>query len=376
MQPIPQCDPRASYLADKDRIDAAIAQALAAGRYILGPEVEAFEREFAAYIGIAGTLGVGNGTDALELALRAGGIGNGDVVATVSHTAVATVVAIRATGATPLFIDVAADTGLMCPARLAETLEAAQRKRLAIKAVLPVHLYGRCADMPSIMALAEKHGLRVIEDCAQSHGATLQGRQAGSWGDAAGFSFYPTKNLGAFGDGGAVASNRQDILDQARLLREYGWRTRYVSDLEGGNSRLDELQAAMLRVKLQRLAAGNARRAELAARYRARIRNPRVVLPSDTGADRHVYHQFAVRCADRDGLRAWLAQQAIGSLVHYPVPVHLQPAYASPDYASLPLVESERWAAQVLSLPMFPELGDADADRVADAINAWTPSEG
>lgn len=374
MQPIPQCDPRASYLAQREEIDAAIARTLVAGRYILGPEVESFEREFAAFIGTQGALGVGNGTDALELSLRALGIGPGHAVATVSHTAVATVVAIRATGAVPLFVDVEPDTGLMSPDSLAQVLALSRRRgRIPVKGIVPVHLYGRSANIAAIMDLARAYELVVVEDCAQSHGATFDGRQTGSWGHCASFSFYPTKNLGAFGDGGALVTNDPSVLQRARLLREYGWRERYVSEFEGGNSRLDELQAAILRVKLARLTFSNARRAELATCYRTRIRNPAIRLPVDTGSNRHVYHQFAIRCTDRDGLRAHLSGHGIGSLVHYPVPVHLQPAYTSSDYLLVPLLESERWAAQVISLPMFPELSDEDVDRIAAVVNDWTP---
>jgi dTDP-4-amino-4,6-dideoxygalactose transaminase len=374
MHAIPQCDPRASYLAQREDIDSAIARTLAAGRYILGPEVEAFEREFAVFTGTGGALGVGNGTDALELALRALGVGPGDSVATVPHTAVATVVAIRAAGASPVFVDVEPDTGLMSQQSLAAVLDVVHKKGAAsVKAVVPVHLYGRCADMPALLSVARSHRLLVVEDCAQSHGATIAGRPSGSWGDCASFSFYPTKNLGAVGDGGALVSSDSAVLARAKLLREYGWRERYISEIEGGNSRLDELQAAILRVKLTRLTLANDRRAELAARYRRSISNPAITLPADSGSDRHVYHQFAVRCSDRDGLRSHLASSGIGSLIHYPVPVHKQPAYASPDYAPVPLVESERWAQQVLSLPMFPELGNEDADRVADAVNRWVP---
>lgn len=374
MPPIPQCNPKASYLAQRDEIDAAIGRTLAAGRYILGPEVEAFEHEFAAFVGTSGSLGVANGTDALELSLRALGIGPGHAVATVSHTAVATVVAIRAAGATPLFVDVEADTGLMSPESLAQALDIARKRGgPQVKGIVPVHLYGRSANLSAILDIARANHLVVVEDCAQSHGATFMGRTTGSWGDCASFSFYPTKNLGAIGDGGALASNDPDVLRRAKLLREYGWRERYISETEGGNSRLDELQAAILRVKLERLAWGNARRAELAARYRRQITHPLVDLPGDPAPDIHVYHQFAVRCRDRDGFRAFLASRDVGTLIHYPVPIHRQPAYRSPDYAPVPLPETERWAEQVLSLPMFPELSDEDADRVAMAVNEWNP---
>ena len=371
MSNIPQCNPHASYEAQKDRIDAAIARVMAQGRYILGPEVEAFEGEFARFCGTAHALGVGNGTDALAMALRAAGVAPGDAVATVSHTAVATVAAIRAIGAQPVFIDVDEHEGTMDPEALRAVLAHAHTPRL--RAVVPVHLYGRCADLPRIAALAREAGALLVEDCAQSHGAMLEGRLAGTWGEAASYSFYPTKNLGAFGDGGAVVTSAAGVHERARLLREYGWRTRYVSDVEGGTSRLDELHAAMLRVKLERLAAGNARRVEIAGIYRAGIANPAVRATPPAPAGAHVYHQYVLRTPFREELRAFLAGRGIGTLVHYPVPVHLQPAYADGGYSPLPLPRTEAWGREVLSLPMFPELSFADAERVVEAVNAWSP---
>lgn len=375
---IPQCDPHAAYLAQRDDIDAAIAGVLDNGRYILGPEVSAFEAAFATYTGNSHALGVGNGTDALEIALRALDIGPGDGVITVSHTAVATVVAIRGVGATPLFVDIDAGHGLIRPDQVEALLEASASGRChvardRIKAIVPVHLYGRCANMPELCRIATAHGLKIVEDCAQAHGARIEGRMAGSFGDIAAFSFYPTKNLGAIGDGGAIATSNAPLHEKARLLREYGWRRRYVSDTEGGNSRLDEIQATILRVKLGRLDADNAARNALAAIYRQDIRHPLVELPPSAEPDFHVYHQFAVRCPDRDGLQAHLAAHGIGTLVHYPCPVHLQPAYAVPAYAPMPLTETERWAARVLSLPMYPQLLPEQARRVAQAVNAWSP---
>jgi dTDP-4-amino-4,6-dideoxygalactose transaminase len=376
---IPQCDPRASYLTRRDALDAAVLGVLAAGRYVLGPEVSAFEGEFAEFTGVSHALGVANGTEALALALRAVGVVGGDVVISPSHTAVATTAAIRSIGATPLFVDVDETHGLLDPDHLERALTAIARGDLAvsmsqIRAVVPVHLYGRCADMRSILELTRKHGLRLVEDCAQAHGAQTEGVRAGAWGDAASFSFYPTKNLGAFGDGGAVVSDSATIIDHVRLLREYGWRTRYVSDIEGGNSRLDELQAAVLRVKLRHLDDDNARRSAIADQYRAGIRNSALRLPPPAPAGQHVYHQFAVRCGSREILRASLAKSGIGTLVHYPTSVHRQPAYANPEYAPLPLPNTERWAEEVISLPMFPQLSDEQIERVIQAVNEWNPS--
>lgn len=377
---IPQCDPHASYVAQQSAIDAAIRRVLDNGRYILGPEVCAFEAEFASFLGVPHAVGVANGTDALELALRALGIGEGDAVITVSHTAVATAVAIRKTGATPIFADVDAEHGLIDPDHVAALLAQGVAGTLAVpadrvRAVVPVHLYGRCADMDAITRLAGQHGIQIIEDCAQAHGARFNGRCAGTFGAFGTFSFYPTKNLGALGDGGALVTSDPRLDQQLRLLREYGWRQRYISDIEGGNSRLDELQAAILRVKLANLEAENQARREIASRYQQQIRNPALNLVAEEATARHVYHQFVVRCAQRDQLQLDLRNQGIGTLVHYPVPVHLQPAYSNPEYSPLPLPQTERWAREVLSLPMYPQLEADAAARVVTALNAWRPAE-
>jgi dTDP-4-amino-4,6-dideoxygalactose transaminase len=375
---IPQCNPKAGYLEHAGEIDGAIAGVLRGGRYILGPEVGAFERDFAQFLGVACASGVANGTDAIAIALRAVGVGPGDHVLTVSHSAVATTVAIRSAGATPLFVDVDADFGLMDVDQAAELLERSARgdfpgvRGERIKAIVPVHLYGRCVDMDALTELAARHRLPIVEDCAQAHGATFRGRSAGTIGQLGCFSFYPTKNLGAIGDGGAVVTASPELHEKVRLLREYGWRERYISAIEGGNSRLDELQAALLRVKLRALAADNASRRRIAAIYRARIRNPAIAVASATD-DGDVYHQFVVRCADRDQLQAWLRERGIGTLVHYPRAIHQQPAYADPAFRLLPLPRTEQWAAQVLSLPMFPQLASSDAEFVAETINGFKP---
>ena len=377
---IPQCDPHASYVAQKSAIDESIRRVLDNGRYILGPEVSAFESEFANFLGVAHAVGVANGTDALELALRALGIGEGDAVITVSHTAVATAVAIRKTGAIPIFADVDAEHGLMDPEHVAALLAHGTAGTLAVpgdrvRAIAPVHLYGRCADMDAITKLAATHRLQIIEDCAQAHGARFGGRRAGTFGAFGTFSFYPTKNLGALGDGGALVTSDAQLDQQVRLLREYGWRQRYISDIEGANSRLDELQAAILRVKLVNLEADNQARREIASLYQQQIRNPAIRLTADEPTARHVYHQFVVRCGQRDQLQLDLRDQGVGTLVHYPIPVHLQPAYSRPEYSPLPLPQTERWAREVLSLPMFPQLGTDAVARVISAFNGWRPAE-
>jgi dTDP-4-amino-4,6-dideoxygalactose transaminase len=364
-RPIPQCSPLAAYQAQGEEIDAAMRDVLEAGRYILGPRVGAFEQAFAQWVGLRHALGVANGTDALEMALRATGVREGDFVLTTSMTAVATVVAIRAAGAVPVFADVDPDHGLLDAAQVARVL--AMRP---VKAIVPVHLYGRCVDMDALCAVAREHGAMIVEDCAQAHGASWNGRAAGTFGTVASFSFYPTKNLGAIGDGGALCTDDPDLLERARLLREYGWKQRYVSAVEGGNSRLDELQAAILSVKLNRLREDNARRRAVAAAYRADIDNPHVAVFRGDDAG-HVYHQFVVRTPHRDALHAFLAERGVGTLVHYPVAVHDQPAYADASWRPLPLPNTETWAKQVLSLPMFPQLSPEAVARTIEAVNAW-----
>jgi dTDP-4-amino-4,6-dideoxygalactose transaminase len=359
---IPQSDPRAGYLAQRQEIDAAIARVLAGGRYILGEEVAQFERAFARYIGLAHGIGVASGTDALVLALRALGVGASDYVATVSHTAVATVAAIELAGARPLLIDI---DPASCTMDVAELDRALATPPGRIAAIVPVHLYGLPADLADLLPLARRYGVPVVEDCAQAHGAALDGKRAGSFGDLAAFSFYPTKNLAALGDGGMIVTDDRALAERARSLREYGWRARYVSDMPGLNSRLDELQAAILAVKLARLDADNARRAAIAAAYDRGLAGLGLTLPPRRAGASHVFHQYVIRSPRRDQLRAALGARGIGSAIHYPVPVHLQPAYRG-RVAQGPsgLKESERAASEVLSLPVYPQLGDTAVERV------------
>jgi dTDP-4-amino-4,6-dideoxygalactose transaminase len=362
---IPQANPRAQYLSHRAEIDQALARVLAGGRYILGDETGAFEAEFAAYLGVAHAVGVGSGTEALHLALRAVGVGPGDEVITVAHTAVATVAAIELCGAIPVLVDIEPDYYTLDPAGLAAALSPRTR------AIVPVHLYGLPAALDDILAFARRYSLRVIEDCAQAHGARYQGRRVGAWGDLACFSFYPTKNLGALGDGGLVATDDPALAERVRLLREYGWAERYVSHLAGWNSRLDELQAAVLRVKLRTLDAGNAARAGLAAQYDAGLAGSRLRLPARRPQTEHVYHLYVVRGPHRDRLQAHLKAHGVGSLVHYPVPVHQQPAYQGrlPGGAALPVTEQA--AREVLSLPMYPELNPADVETIIAAVRSF-----
>lgn len=360
-------DPRACFLAHREEIEAAIRQALESGSYILGPAVAAFEAELARFLGGGEAVGVASGTDALVLALRAAGIGPGDQVFTVSHTAVASVAAIELVGASPLLVDIEPLTFTMDPERLEATL--CRHARTGRRAVIAVHLYGQCADMPAILEVARRHDLIVIEDCAQAHGAALGDRAAGSFGSAAAFSFYPTKNLGALGDAGAVVSSDEALAQRVRRLREYGWRERYVSEVAGTNSRLDEVQAAILSVKLRHLDAENAARRRCAEIYQARLADTGLGLPVVRPGARHVWHQYVVRCDRRDPLRKALQEEGIGTLVHYPVPIHQQPAYRG-RLASDPsgLAHSEAAAREVLSLPMHGHLAESDAERVAAAI--------
>lgn len=362
-RPLFPADPKATYLAHADAINAAIARVLAGGHYILGPEVEAFEREWAAYLGGGRTVGVANGTEALELALRAVGVDRGDRVATVANTVSATAAAIQQIGAEPVFVEIDAATMTMSPGALSDVLTNAQ----PIKAVLPVHLYGRPAAMPEIIKLARTQGAKVVEDCAQAHGARIDDRPVGTWGDAAAFSFYPTKNLGALGDGGAVFTTDETVADRVLSLRQYGWKQRYVSAEPGRNSRLDEVQAAVLRVKLSALDAENAVRASHAQRYLQRLAGGPWQLPPADDRAKSVWHQFALRTPRREALQTHLAAHGIHAGVLYPVPLHHQPAYANEQ--SLPVTEQA--CAEVLCLPVHPGLTLADIDRVCDELLRW-----
>jgi dTDP-4-amino-4,6-dideoxygalactose transaminase len=365
---IPQTDPRAGYLEQKPEIDAATARALAGGAYILGPEVEGFEAEFARFLGVGHAVGVASGTDALVLGLRALGVGPGDGVVTVSHTAVATVAAIELVGAVPILVDVEPGAFTMDPDQLELVLK---YPTAAIKAVAPVHLYGQPAAMDRIGAIAQARGVPVLEDACQAHGASLDGRRTGAFGAMGAFSFYPTKNLGALGDGGAVVTSDPGLAGRARELRQYGWRRRYISETAGLNSRLDELQAAILRVKLTRLEAHNARRREIAGRYAQALAGLPVELPAERAGAFHVWHQYVVRVKDRERVRSALAERGIGTGIHYPRPVHLQPAYAG----RLPLGPSglpvtEALAQEILSLPIYPQMDAVAVERVIEALGA------
>lgn len=370
-------DPKAGYLAHKRELDEAIRRVAESGQYILGPEVQAFEQEFASYLGARHAIGVGSGTEALELALRARGIAPGDIVITVSHTAVATVAAIELAGAVPYFVDVDPTTFTMDPSRLEEaigSLHAREESSVSsrLKAVLPVHLYGHPADMGSLTDIAERNNLLIIEDCAQAHGAAIQGQRAGTLGSIAAFSFYPTKNLGAMGDGGAVVTDDPRLAESVRSLREYGWRKRYISDNPGMNTRLDEVQAAILRVKLRYLDEENQRRREIARTYGDALSATSLTLPRTQPGVDHVYHQYVARTKRRDDLKSFLEKNSVVAPIHYPLPVHLQPAYKSRlavDANTLPF--SEQLYRDILSLPIHPYMSDGLVESVCELIVRW-----
>ncbi|MBY0332378.1 MAG: DegT/DnrJ/EryC1/StrS family aminotransferase [Acetobacteraceae bacterium] len=366
---IPQADPGAGYRAQRAEIDAAVARALDSGWYILGREGEGFEREFATWLGTARAVGCANGTDALALILRGMGIGEGATVATVSHTAVATVAAIEMAGAVPLLLDIDPDTYTMDPDELAAVLEDPPPGLPPIRAAIVVHLYGQAADLTPMLEACARAGVALIEDCAQAHGATLCGERLGTLGQAAAFSLYPTKNLGALGDGGVLATDDFELADRIAAIRQYGWKERYVSAMVGVNSRLDEVQAAILRVKLPALDAGNARRRAIAAAYDAALAGGPILPPVRREGAGHVFHQYVLRCPDRAAVQAQLRAAGIGTGIHYPVPVHLQGAYKGrTPLGPAGCAETERAAQEVLSLPMYPELTDAQVERICAGL--------
>jgi dTDP-4-amino-4,6-dideoxygalactose transaminase len=361
---IPFLDVAAGYRELRDDLDAAYRRVMDAGRFVLGGEVEAFESEFAEYCGVAHCVTVGNGLDALALALRAYDVGPGDEVIVPAHTFIATWLAVTHVGATSVAVEPDPVTYTIDPDRVAAVVTP------RTKAIIPVHLYGQPADMTPLRAVAEEHGLRLLEDAAQAHGAVYHWRRAGGLGDCGCFSFYPAKNLGCFGDGGAVTTNDAALADRLRLLRNYGAERKYEHDLPGLNSRLDELQAAFLRVKLRHLDEWNGRRRRLASIYRNALADcGSVVLPAVRTGTEHSWHLFVVRHLQRDDMLRHLADLGIGTQVHYPVPPHRSNAYA--DWRGPELQISERLAGEVLSLPMGPHLTDAEVRRVCDAVRRF-----
>jgi dTDP-4-amino-4,6-dideoxygalactose transaminase len=361
---IARVDPGAQREALGHALDEAVDRVMASGWYILGPEVQAFEEEFASYCGAAHCVTVGSGTDALRLAMGACELGPGDEVITVSHTAPATAFAIELSGATPVFVDVDPATYTMDPERAAEAIGPRTR------ALMPVHLYGQCADMSPLRHLAEEHGLWLVEDAAQAHGARYGGARAGTVGQLGCFSFYPTKNLGAYGDGGGVVTDDAELASRLRLLRDYGRTAENCHEIVAGNSRFDELQAAILRVKLARLDDWNDTRRRLASIYAERLADLPLELPVAEDRGEHVYHLYVVRTPRRDELQAHLRANGVGAGVHYPLPVHLQPAWKGRP-VEWPLPVTERCVDEVLSLPMYPELSEGDAEHVAELVRGF-----
>lgn len=343
-------------------LDAAFARVMRKGWFVLGEEVELFEREFAAYCGTRHCIGVGNGLEALTLVLRAWGIGPGDEVIVPSNTYIATWLAASHAGATPVPVEPVEATYNLDPRRL----EAAITPRT--RAILPVHLYGQPADMGPIVEIARRRGVKVLEDCAQSQGARYRGKRAGALGDAAGFSFYPGKNLGAFGDAGAVTTDDDTLAQALRRLRNYGSTVKYHNEVKGFNSRLDELQAALLRPRLAALDAWNARRARVAQRYLREFQGTGLGLPVEAEGSESVWHLFVVRTRHRRELQESLASRGVGTMVHYPIPPHLQPAYAELGLRRGAFTLSEAIHEEVLSLPMGPHLSDEQVDHVVDSV--------
>jgi dTDP-4-amino-4,6-dideoxygalactose transaminase len=362
---IPLVDLRAQYLSIKDEIDAAIQRVVDSTSFILGPDVGAFEEEFARFCGVQHVVGVDSGTAALHLAFLTCGIGPGDEVITTPHTFVATIGMLCRVGARPVFVDIDPRTYNMDPV----TIGAAITKRT--KAIMPVHLYGQPAEMDPILEIADRHGLKVIEDAAQAHGAEYKGRRAGSMGHVAIFSFYPGKNLGAYGDAGALVTDDEEMAEKVRMLRNHGRRDKYEHLLQGFNYRMDTLQAAILRAKLAHLEEWNEARRRHVTIYRELLSDLDLVLPYEPEHVRAVYHIFAVRLQERDALREHLKARGISTGIHYPIPLHLQPAYRHLAYKEGDFPITEECARQVLSLPMYPELTQEQMEEVTRAIKEF-----
>lgn len=363
---IPFLDLHSAYRELKTEIDAAVARVLNSGWYILGPEVEAFEVEYASYCEAQHAVGVGNGLDALILALRAVGVVPGDEVIVPSNTYIATWLAVSQCGATPVPVEPCEETFNIDPARIEQAITPRTR------AILPVHLYGQPANLDLILDVARRHDLKVVEDAAQAHGAKYKGRRIGAHGDAVAWSFYPGKNLGALGDGGGVTTNDPEIADRIRMLRNYGSREKYVNEEQGVNSRLDPVQAAVLRVKLGCLDEWNDRRRRIATHYADALGGTRLILPQVPDWDAPVWHLYVVCSAERDTLQHRLAEAGVGSLIHYPIPPHMQRAYAGLNIAPEALPCARELAGQVLSLPIGPHLNDTQCDVVIEAVNRLT----
>lgn len=359
-------DLKAAYSELKTEIDSAVLQVLQSGSYILGPEVECFENEFANYCQAEHSVGVADGLDALHLALRAMDVGPGDEVIVPSNTYIATWLAVSQCGATPVPVEPNEDTYNIDTSRL----EAAITSRT--KVILPVHLYGQPADLDPILAIARKHHLRVLEDAAQAHGARYKGRRIGAHGDAVAWSFYPGKNLGAMGDGGAVTTNNPELADRLRVLRNYGSRIKYVNEVKGFNSRLDPLQAAVLRVKLRHLDEWNMRRGAIAKIYSDQLRGCGLILPRVPEWADHVWHLYVIQHTNREAIAQSLYDSGIATLIHYPIPPHLQSAYSKQGFRQGAFPRAEAMAKSLLSLPIGPQLGAQACDEIVTALRRWS----
>ncbi len=367
MTKVPFVDLNAQYAAIRISVDEAMQEVVDRGWFILGPRVETFETAFADYCGGGEAIGVGSGTDALHLALRACAVGPGDEVLTVSHSFIATALAIDYVGATPVFVDIDPVSYTMDVSNVESSITARTR------AILPVHLYGQAVDLDPILDIARRHGLYVIEDACQAHGAEYGGRRVGVLGDIGCFSFYPAKNLGAYGDGGMVVTRRPELADRVRLLRNYGQVRKYDHPSKGFNSRLDELQAAVLLAKLTYLDAWNDARRDIAACYGAGVRADSVALPQAGAKGRHVYHLYVVRTPHRDALQEWLTSRDVHTQIHYPVPIHQQGAFRELAPRQAELSVTEKVAGEVLSLPIYPEMTREQVDWVIESVNQFRP---
>lgn len=369
-EPVPFLDLRAAYLELKEEIDRAMIRVADSGWYLLASELEAFEREYAAYLGVRHCIGVANGLDALHLALRAMGVGPGDEVIVPSNTYIATWLAVSQLGATPVPVEPDELTYNLDPERIAPAITP------RTKVILPVHLYGQPADMGPLVAIARERGVLVLEDAAQAHGARYRGAPVGGLGDAAAWSFYPGKNLGAFGDAGAVTTNDDGIADALRVLRNYGSRVKYENEVQGYNSRLDELQAAILRAKLQRLDEWNARRARVAARYGEALRETPLALPQVPPWAHPAWHLYVVRCTERARVQHALTEAGVGTMIHYPIPPHRQQAYRALGFDPQAFPLARAMADEVLSLPIGPALTEEQQRRVIEVLTEHALAEG
>lgn len=361
---ISMLDFQKEYKAINNEINSAMQSVLNKGWYILADEVKKFEEEFAKYIGTKYAGGVNSGTDALLISLMALGVKSGDEVIVVSHTATPTVMPISLIGATPMFVDIDPETYTM------DVTQVEKKITKNTKAVIPVHLYGHSVDMDPLMKIAKKYGIYIIEDCCQAHGAEYKERKVGNFGDMSAFSFYPTKNLGAYGDGGIILTNNPDLYEKALMLRQYGWKSRYDSQFIGVNSRLDEIQASILRVKLKKLEGWNEKRREIASLYKELLKSSDIVLPIEKEYAKHVYHLYVIRHKNRNKLQEYLLENGVQTQIHYPVPVHKQKAYLKLEiYAHLPI--TEKICQEILSLPIHPWLSLLEIEKIAGLIKSF-----